>query len=220
MDNAGFKSFLRAFCRDWFTGMSGALSVPLMIWATFVDEWWAQIGLALTAVACGVWASYSVWRVQREKVRALEETVRPRFEILNPRVLITEVGDGQEEWEIIARVKNGSAAKTIGDVAVFGLLKNPNGQAYGPEKRLTVRSAQSTVVYPLNPGDTGEHTIAAATHGPSDGGIPRFWDGVRGDLDTDYVAEIIVRGKDVREQRRSFVVTALKGKLVWREADT
>jgi hypothetical protein len=53
--------------------MSGPLAVPLGVAAFFVTNDWARVGLALTSVACAVFASYWVWRVEREKTVGLQK---------------------------------------------------------------------------------------------------------------------------------------------------
>ncbi len=64
---ASFTNFCRAFLAEWFTAMSGAASVPLSIAAYFVENNVAKLTLALTAVACFIFASYRVWRAERTK---------------------------------------------------------------------------------------------------------------------------------------------------------
>jgi hypothetical protein len=64
-ESASFTNFCRAFLAEWFTAMSGAASVPLSIAAYFVQNNIAKLALALTAVACFIFASYRVWRAER-----------------------------------------------------------------------------------------------------------------------------------------------------------
>jgi hypothetical protein len=67
-----FWNFCRAFLAEWFTAMSGILGVPLSIAAYFVQNDIAKLALALTAIACFIFASYRVWRAERLKVISLE----------------------------------------------------------------------------------------------------------------------------------------------------
>lgn len=53
--------------------MSGGLGVPLSIATYFVQNYWAKLALALTAIACFVFASYRIWRSERIRVMALDE---------------------------------------------------------------------------------------------------------------------------------------------------
>jgi hypothetical protein len=69
--DATFSNFLKAFAASWFTRMSGPLSVPLAIGAVFVPSDLVKLILAITAVICGVSASFSVWR--RERLARLAE---------------------------------------------------------------------------------------------------------------------------------------------------
>src|SRR5260370_36304080 len=64
------KQFLSAFAAQWFTAMSGALSVPLAVLAFFVNNEAARLILACTAAICFIVAAYYVWK--KERVRAIE----------------------------------------------------------------------------------------------------------------------------------------------------
>jgi hypothetical protein len=71
-DPASFQNFCRSFFVEWGTAMSGILSVPLSISTFFVPSDRGKLALALTALACFIYASYRVWRVQRLNVISLE----------------------------------------------------------------------------------------------------------------------------------------------------
>jgi hypothetical protein len=68
----GVWGFLRSFAAEWFTLMSGGLSVPLAVSAFYVKDDVARAILAVTAIACFVFASYRVWSAERMGVIALE----------------------------------------------------------------------------------------------------------------------------------------------------
>jgi hypothetical protein len=69
---ANFANFCLAFFVEWGAAMSGILSVPLSISTFFVPSDRGKLALGLTALACFIFASYRVWRVQRLKVTLLE----------------------------------------------------------------------------------------------------------------------------------------------------
>ncbi len=58
-------AYLRSFCANWFTRMSGAPSVPLAFIALFVTPEWLRLLSGLLAITCAAAASYSVWRLER-----------------------------------------------------------------------------------------------------------------------------------------------------------
>lgn len=62
--------------------MSGPIAVPLGIFAFFVENTAARICLAMTAIACFVFASYWVWRIERLRVKDLEARLTPKLDIL------------------------------------------------------------------------------------------------------------------------------------------
>jgi hypothetical protein len=69
---AGLLDFFRAIWSEWFTAMSGPLSVPATILALWIENPTAKIALWVTAFIC-VWAAaYAVWKKEREKVISLE----------------------------------------------------------------------------------------------------------------------------------------------------
>ena len=50
--NPSIKQFVLAFTAQWFTAMSGGLSVPLAVLSFFVENSVAKFALAVTALAC------------------------------------------------------------------------------------------------------------------------------------------------------------------------
>ena len=76
---SGLLDFVRAVWSEWFTAMSGPLSVPAAVAALWIENPTAKIILGLTAFVC-VWAaSYAVWKKEREKVLAFEEKASLQF---------------------------------------------------------------------------------------------------------------------------------------------
>ena len=60
--SAGLLDFIRALWSEWFTAMSGPLTVPATIAALWIENRTAKIVLGLTAFSC-IWAaSYAVWK--------------------------------------------------------------------------------------------------------------------------------------------------------------
>lgn len=62
------RTFLRALFANWFTAMSGPLSVPCAIAAFFVPSPMAQFGLGVTAIAYFGFTGYWVWTTERVKL--------------------------------------------------------------------------------------------------------------------------------------------------------
>jgi hypothetical protein len=69
------KEFLYSFTKSWATAMSGPLSVPFAIAAVYFENTSVKIISALAAVICALFASYGVWKNEREAVRALEAKI-------------------------------------------------------------------------------------------------------------------------------------------------
>ena len=63
----GIRDYLRAFNTDWLTLMSSIPSVPLSVAALFVHPTTLRLLFGTMAVFCFVFASYRVWRIEREK---------------------------------------------------------------------------------------------------------------------------------------------------------
>jgi hypothetical protein len=76
--------------------MSGPLMVPAAIAAAFVENPLAKGVFATTAVFCFVFSSYWVWKIQRERVLALAEKLRPKIIVLGLHESITAFTNGFE----------------------------------------------------------------------------------------------------------------------------
>jgi hypothetical protein len=71
-----FKNFIRAFGVRWFVAMSGPLSAPLAALAFWVESKTPKIGFGITAIVCAIFASYWIWRVERQRVLDFEARLR------------------------------------------------------------------------------------------------------------------------------------------------
>jgi hypothetical protein len=98
--------FLLAFGGQWFTMMSGPLSVPLACLALFVRQTALKLLFALLAVICAIVSSYGIWARERTEVNRLRDKLdeidhsRPRLRPKHPNpVSVTRgfinMGQGQ-----------------------------------------------------------------------------------------------------------------------------
>ena len=104
-------TFGKSFAKHWFTLMSGGLSVPLTIVATFLDNKVAQLGLGLLAIICFVSASYFVWRRERDTISDLqnkENSVEKRLTIKATLGILLE-----QASTLIIECKNSSMDKEV-----------------------------------------------------------------------------------------------------------
>jgi hypothetical protein len=74
---SGIKDYIRTFFVRWTLAMSGPLSIPLVVAGYFVSNDTARIGLYVSAFICAAFASYWVWKVEREARVAAEEAAKP-----------------------------------------------------------------------------------------------------------------------------------------------
>jgi hypothetical protein len=89
---ASFWRFVRAFWSNWWSGMSGAFSVPLALYATYVEDQHAKLGYAALAALVFVMAAFFVWRAEKLKVLEMEHRLSP-----NTRVFVEPVNHGVRE---------------------------------------------------------------------------------------------------------------------------
>jgi hypothetical protein len=89
------REYCLAFVAQWFTAMSGGLSVPLSVLAIFVENPIAKVGLAATAIACFVAASYLIWSGERTKVNELTSNLEARDAIYPKLELLFDENDPQ-----------------------------------------------------------------------------------------------------------------------------
>ena len=84
-------AYCRAIWRNWFTAMSGPLSVPAAALALYVENQTAKVLLGVTAFVC-IWAAgYSIWKSEHERVLQLEMSLKEREE--NKQRLLNEIGE-------------------------------------------------------------------------------------------------------------------------------
>jgi hypothetical protein len=111
----GIWSFFRAFVAEWFTAMSGALAVLLSVAAYFVQNDPARLALAMTAIACFVFASYRVWRTECVRIIALEIQLKAMQADLAQLTILKVSFDanGPTEFYVDYRISNPSSPTTI-----------------------------------------------------------------------------------------------------------
>jgi len=85
-----FVSYLRAFGVRWFVAMSGPLSVPLAISGFFIQNEVAKLGLFATSLVCAIFASYWIWKVEREARIKAETEINKRSDSKSIRLSLTE----------------------------------------------------------------------------------------------------------------------------------
>ena len=85
-EEAGLIDYIRAFTPRWFTAMSGPLSVPAALAAAWVENTTLRIVLVFTAIASFIFASHSVWAVERVKRLTAEKKL-----VRNARLAIKSV---------------------------------------------------------------------------------------------------------------------------------
>jgi hypothetical protein len=71
-DKPTVSTFIRAFRPVWFAAMSGGFSVPFAFAVALVDNKYIQAILLMMAFGGAWFASYQVWKIERQKVRELE----------------------------------------------------------------------------------------------------------------------------------------------------
>lgn len=70
------KSFLNSFRDQWFTLMSGGLTVPLTALSILAPQTPLKGLFALLAIACGLYSSYRVWSHERRTRNVAEKRVQ------------------------------------------------------------------------------------------------------------------------------------------------
>lgn len=98
-----FLSYLRAFTVRWFVFMSGPLSVPLAIIAYFVQNDAAKVGLFATALVCAVFASYWIWKIEREARIECEKTNQSAAQIDSESYPDLRIADCAEVLELFKK---------------------------------------------------------------------------------------------------------------------
>lgn len=70
-----FRDYLLSFRAQWFTLMTGALTIPLTVLAFYLDSVLQRIVFAVFAVLCAGIATYRTWAVERSEVLRLQALV-------------------------------------------------------------------------------------------------------------------------------------------------
>jgi hypothetical protein len=70
------KNFLSSFGGQWFTRMSGPLTVPFAAAAFYVPQTWLKGLFAALAIVCALVSSYGVWSQERKARILLEKRVQ------------------------------------------------------------------------------------------------------------------------------------------------
>jgi hypothetical protein len=91
-----FWDFLRAFGDDWLASMSGPASVPFAIAAVFVSGW-ARPSLLFLAATCIVFASFRVWKKQREEIVRLRARPYDEDQRLLVKAMLGPLGSDERD---------------------------------------------------------------------------------------------------------------------------
>jgi hypothetical protein len=67
-----FRDFASAFWRNWFALMSGSPSVPVAIFAFYLENQIAKLALWATAAGCLILSAYQLWKPERTKAVELQ----------------------------------------------------------------------------------------------------------------------------------------------------
>jgi hypothetical protein len=147
----GLRAFWRAMVANWFTAMSGPLSVPAAIIALFVTSEAAKIVFGFMAFAC-VWASaYWLWRRERE-VREIAE-----------RKLSDIAADDAEHYASL-RVADCPEIVNLfkgNDPKLMGLLMSQKLRSWAK-----LMSSSRTILHPLGPDIWQSHTFNFQPNSP------------------------------------------------------
>lgn len=117
-----FRAFIRALGGQWFTAMSGPLSVPFAFLALLVGSTGLKIVFGVLAITCAVFASYWVWRTERQRGNELAERLAPKLRFVfgegSPFEMQSETIEPVSRWQRFrVGVRNDSGA-TLDHVGV------------------------------------------------------------------------------------------------------
>jgi hypothetical protein len=78
--------YARAFFADWGRWLSGGASIVLAVATALIPNIPAQLALATFALLCGLFATYQIWKSERQRVCELEEKLKYKIRLrLNER---------------------------------------------------------------------------------------------------------------------------------------
>lgn len=101
-DGPTIRNFLRAFGDQWFTRMSGPLTVPFAIAALVVPGTILKLLFAILAIISGLFASYGVWAKERLAVlKAKEDVVTVKNDVLKTQERLKEEIEKRGHPEIV-----------------------------------------------------------------------------------------------------------------------
>ena len=73
--------YVRAFFANWLRVMSGGASVAFAVGTALTSNVYAQLTLALFALLCGLYATYQIWKPDRQRVCELEEKLKHKIRL-------------------------------------------------------------------------------------------------------------------------------------------
>lgn len=136
--------FIRSFWGRWFIAMSGWPSVPLAISAFFIENSAAKVALAITAIACVLFAAFFSWREEHRKWGKEKTKVAALNAKLSPKIEISVHGNGVVE-DID---QNGLYTKRV-QFVVQGLTKAALVACQAQMERVDRLSATTHTITPL-----------------------------------------------------------------------
>lgn len=127
---SGVKEFVCSFFKQWVSAMTGPLSILLGLVALYVDNQLNRTILMVCAIGCALFASYRVWKHEREQLIAVEEQIRPKIMVefipdhdayMEQETIFDNASGGitTQRRGLISLRNNG--LKTISDIEVFCL---------------------------------------------------------------------------------------------------
>lgn len=69
------RDFFRAFWAQWFTRMSGPLTVPVAAAAFFVSAMWQKVAFAGLAIMCALVTCYKIWEAEKRTTTVLRKRI-------------------------------------------------------------------------------------------------------------------------------------------------
>ena len=159
---SGLLNFVRALWSEWFTAMSGAISVPAALAALWLDNPTLRILAAITAVACFWAAAFRLW--QRERIRAetaeeKSETLTLQLDQRSPKLM----GTLEQITFLTATPQNGPSVEAI---LVNLTVRNTGTPTIADRFEMSV-GAKSGVTYPCQIEMFPDELTIPFTDGPT-----------------------------------------------------
>jgi len=163
-DSSSFANFCKAFTAEWFTLMSGGISVPLVIAAVYFTNPPLKIGLGLTAIVCFVSASFHIWKVEREaRIRA--EAARGHLSISYPQCFRDSYGN--DRWRVSIQ-NDGSIVVANVQIKLMDVTPPPRSPLWHRDLPRLVGRAGMTLDTPpdrINVHDASDYELIIASSG-------------------------------------------------------